>query len=496
MLIRSITRIALPAILCCGLLPSQAKAGPLIDWLFGINRAQPAYPVGPPVPVGGYGANYAPQISGYAPQIPYSAGYGANYLNYSNTSQPGYAANYGNYYGSNLPVIGPAGAGYPNPQPSGIAAATMPQTLSYVPNYNTYANRAPVTYYRPLLTTDPNTGAQVVAMAPCTSYEYQAQRVPSFGRSALYGANVPPVVPRPAPALPTYTLPSGGIPLAGPSATMPYTSGYAPYSQSTPYTMLQPATGYPAPGQVLVAPGGSYSTTPYSSLQYGSTIGGSNGGSSGTYYGPATPGLIAPQGPSTSGPTMPGPTTSPYPSESGPAAPSGVYPDPADIPPSLPPATFPTTARAQDMPRPQLRSITRQPASGNSSSEQTVTSPERKESPVLMKPIPVPDDFEKPNWRPGLLSESDMTAMNIAPERAKLAGQSKPIHWASFEQPATPSSAVMQTPVPPTRSLRPVTQPQAAQPLVPQPQAVQSRTAPTSTPAKRRYDNTGWQAAK
>ncbi|MCA9160599.1 MAG: hypothetical protein KDA72_19845, partial [Planctomycetales bacterium] len=166
---RSRSTIAMIALVSCGLSPRAAQAGPLLDWLFGRTHAGPAYAVGAPVPVGN-----GPVGNGYA------AAYGA--AGYPAT---GYAGNYGTYYSSQLPAIGPAGAGYTAPMPTGIAAATLPSTLpstlSYVPNFQTQSQRVPVTYYRPLLTTDPNTGAQVVAMAPCTSYETMAQRAPAVG---------------------------------------------------------------------------------------------------------------------------------------------------------------------------------------------------------------------------------------------------------------------------------------------------------------------------
>lgn len=546
MLNSSITRIAFFAVLCCGL-PKQAEAGPLIDWLFGRTRAQAAYPVGPPVPTAGYGANYggysvSPNTANpYAPN-PYTANsygagygvngsgsnYGANYGttngNYSATANPqgGYAANYGTYYGSSLPVIGPNGAGYQAAQPSGIAAATMPgtipQTLSYVPNFNTYSNRTPVTYYRPLLTTDPNTGAQVVAMAPCTSYEYQAQRVPAFGRSALFGSNSPPFIQSAPQALPTYTLPSGGIPLAAgtPSVMLPTVRGYAPYGSnpyasngypSSSYGALQPAM---PSGPIQVAPGGSYSTQPLgNSTYYGST----SGGSSGNIYGPSVPGLIAPQGPAY--PATPTPNyNSPYPGTTSPGQlqSPGVYPgapstDPADIPPSLSP-NFPTSTSAQlQRPaqsnqtqefvpprveaRPQLRSIVRQPIPNSSSTTGTAAPAERAETPVLMKPIPVPEGFEQPRWNPGLLSEDDMTAMQpISADRVAIAGQSKPIHWASFDQ-AGQTSFKAQADISQTSSLKPQS---GLRPI--RTQATTAAPQDRPAPHRSRYDTGGWKAAK
>jgi hypothetical protein len=199
-----------------------------------------------------------------------------------NAPNTGYAANLGNYYGSQLPVIGPTGAGYSAQMPTGIAAATMPQTMSYVPNFNSSALRAPVTYYRPLLTTDPNTGSQVVAMAPCTSYQYLTQRVPAFGQSALYGSYQAPQ-PQPLQSIPSYTLPSGGIPLSS------NTSGSATFGGGTalgysPYSSYQisppPMTGSP-----------SYPTSPLGSNYYNSSP---SGGSTGSIYSQSVPGLVAP----------------------------------------------------------------------------------------------------------------------------------------------------------------------------------------------------------
>lgn len=51
--------------------------------------------------------------------------------------------------------------------------------------YRTTSFRVPVTYYRPVITTDPTTGQQVVVQQPCTSFVQQQQRTPTrFFRSA------------------------------------------------------------------------------------------------------------------------------------------------------------------------------------------------------------------------------------------------------------------------------------------------------------------------
>lgn len=417
---RTTALMAMMALLSCGLSPRTAQAGPLLDWLFGRSSTAPAQPVGPPVPVGnGYAANYGVGGYGVAPvgQAPSAAYPAANQAG-------GYAGNYGTYYSSRLPAIGPAGAGYTAPMPSGIAAATlpatMPPTLSYVPNFQTQSQRTPVTYYRPLMTTDPNTGAQVVAMAPCTSYEMMAQRVPVFGRSALFGSNTPPTFQPPAQALPTYTLPSGGIPLAysTPSITAPYSTAYGVYGSTNSagsYSTLQPGIAQTAPNiggtaPSNVGPAGSYPTAPLAQTPYyGSSNGGSCGDHAATPWQPVpggAPGLVAPQAPPSQYPSQSTPDYSPVPN--GTVAPPsssspGVYPpsgggssDPGDVRPSLPSLgtsaasaphfdsqygnsqrsnsqhadSTPAEGASQASQRPQLRSIVRYPSSPSQADSQ------------------------------------------------------------------------------------------------------------------------------
>lgn len=488
--------LVLPAIAVIAVngLASKAQAGPLIDWLFRGRQTQPSYPVGTPIPLGGspmansnyagypnYGfpgvaypgtaypgagyQNLAPVAPSYA-QGSYAAGYGAVAAN----PTAGYAANLGTYYGTNLPVIGPQGAGYSTTLPNGITAATLPQsampqtpmqpafapqTFSYVPNFNSNALRAPVTYYRPLLTTDPNTGAQVVAMAPCTSYQYLTQRVPALGQSALYGSYQAPQ-PITLPTMPSYTLPSGGIPLASNSAVpqsslmapgvYPQTTtsipqstiglGYSPYTtysvspiapQIAPSTSTPYSTGYPT-----VPLGSSYSAPVNQSP---------SGGSAGSFipqspaYSQSVPGLIAPP-------------ASSYPLNSPQTMQQDSGSNQFDAPPSLPP---------NNSLRPRLRSITPEAAPSGSESAQRQPASERsmldhsnRELPIT-NPIPAPEGVEKPSWSPSLLRNEDMTAMrpvnprkpatgptNAAGSQVSsshlLAGQSKKIRWASFEE--------------------------------------------------------------
>ncbi len=459
---------------------STAKAGPLLDWLFGYRHAaRPAYPVGPAVPVGTAGAPL-----------------------------PSYAGNYGNYYGSMMPVIGPSGYGYRPVQPSGITAATAPAIMSYVPDYRTSSYRAPVTYYRPIMTTDPNTGAQVVALAPCTSYEYQAQRIQTFGYNGMLGSySTPPVQPAPQ-AMPTYTLPAGGVPLAAnaPTTLVPsngtYSTGYGSYPSAVPFSggasALTPSISsnygsYPTAGgytsnyggysvlqpALTVPPAGAYPTAPYGSDSgyYGAAPSGGSCGNSvprlsvpsatgypapGTiapgYPAPGyTPGLIAPPAPTyQSIPASPGMgnpngyTLPPNPSGNvfPPAGSSSSDPN-ANVPPSLPSVGMPAPGSSAQRNRPQLRSIVRQPLTADASAkgqptEQAADSLNRIQVPSMM-PIPAPAELEsQPRWNPGLLDEQDRTALRPvapSPDAIAHAGQAKAILWASFTTASTTPAA-------------------------------------------------------
>lgn len=397
----------------------SAQAGPLIDWLFG-RRTAPAYPVGGPVPVGNT-AGYAPYSSGYA---------------------PAYSSGYAPYTSLRAPIF--SGPGYA--PPSGLPTTVTPQlptTYSYVPNYRTNYYRAPVTYYRPLMQTDATTGAQTVHMAPCTSYEYQTQRVPTWGQSTYYGNYVPqaPIVSPPAGT--TYTLPRGGLPLT--QSTAPAISSPA----ASNYTTLQPPIAGLPPVAASTYPTSPYGTSPYTvapSNYYGTTTGGCTG-TAPTYAPP--PGLTAP----------PAPTTAP------PADP-GVFPpastDPADIKPSLsgsPISSPETPARslAQSAPKAKRFSVTetREPSSRSFEAARSSEPPRLPSRTPSTKPIPAPLDFDAhQNWNPGLIRDEDLTAQHTQPPKAQLAyalaGQSKQIEWASFEQ--APSQL---RPQPTARATRP-----------------------------------------
>lgn len=499
------------ALIASGCHTQTVHGGPLLDWLFGGRRTEPAYPVGTPVPLGN--------------------GYGA---------VPGYSANFGNYYGSALPAVGPSGAGYPPVVPQGLSAATLPannfaptqpmplpQPMSYVPNYDSRALRAPVTYYRPIMTTDPNTGAQVVAMAPCTSYQYLTQRVPTFGQSALYGSYQAPQFAPQLQTIPTYTLPSGGIPLAQgvPSVSLPQAAlSYGPYAAyqtglTAPPSMTTPSAVPPA----AIPSGPGYATTPMGgSTYYSAPSGGSAGnvysapGPGGVVPGGVVPGLSAPPSapysstpsystpsysappPSSALPYSPGFSSTPSPSPSNPSmtypsSPSNpVFPpaDPADSVPSLP---------SYNGLRPQLRSIVPEAGGFGSESAFNGSSLDRQgalesspEFPV-MTPIPAPQGLEKPRWNPGLLREGDMTALRPVTRTADkvqtadfarvvdYAGRSKKIHWASFETSHDHGRSAA--------SAHPQVQDVAP--------AVHSNPVPSASPTTpRRYDSSGWKVSQ
>ncbi|MGN6135778.1 MAG: hypothetical protein ACTHOU_14920 [Aureliella sp.] len=511
----------------CGMPARTAQAGPLFDWLFfGHHRqpAAPAYAVGYPVPVA---TGYAPYVAGYVPYAsayaPYASAYAPYAARYAPTvavapqaivtspvvtaptmaapavTAPTVTGGYGTYYGANLPVVGGAGYGYlaQRPAETAIAAApavvpsTAPVTL--VPDYRTTTSRTPVTYYRPLMTTDPTTGAQVVTMAPCTSYEYQTQRVPTLGLTQVYngGATLPATTAVAPPVSPTYTLPRGGVPLAGPlPSTQPYATAYGTYPApgTTTVTPVAPTTGSiitPAtPATPYSAGYSAYAANPsnYSTLQptvgvspgsvYATSPLGSSPASGLSPYYNSTPttsggscGNVAPQslGSTGSAPL----STSPYATTPGTLAPGTVLP--GGVPsgtvapgtslptsPVLPPGSvgapssdpaagaqptlpLPGQSSARLDSRPQLQSVVQQPIPGARSTVNSASPlPSRDSKPgkspgSSLMPIPVPDDFDhQPRWNPGLLNEQDQTAANAeVPSRSPEASRNPSAAWGS-----------------------------------------------------------------
>ncbi|RMF39788.1 MAG: hypothetical protein D6753_12980 [Planctomycetota bacterium] len=520
-------------------------AGPLLDWLFGRRNQLPAYPAGPPIPLGpavpgSNVAGYAPY--GYPAVSPQVAAFGSFPSQYPAQYTTGYAGTSTGLgcSGTALPSVGvPGSVGVPT-TPGAVApalpAATVPPTASFVPNFNSVAARTPVTYYRPVVTTDPATGAQRVVMAPCSSFEYQTRRVPALGRRSLFGSlfGLPPRQQPLPQAQPTYTIPSGGIPVAVvPMIPPTYATAYGAYpgfvgGTVAPYGAMQPAVVAPGTSLTPAAPLGGFAGPSSCNVPSGTT---------------AIPGLVAPpatSAPATGGFTVPG--TVPSPATVTPSP--GIYPpgtspssDPAaDIPPSLPSAAVPSSrpglpespSQTASNSRRDLRSVVSQPSSGesgrNSAPASSPSWSEERDLPVL-RPIPVPEGYQpQRRWNPGLLSEDDLTARRETPAE-DAAVDYKPIHWASFQSPADdarerastfarPQQAApadgrgeaeprsqMAEPAPGHR-LRPITPPSQigsapqAAPLPLQESAASTLSPPGDRPTPRSYSTSGWRAAR
>ena len=117
------------------LVPAQAEAGPLLDWIMG-RRAR--------------------------------------------RTQPWTVQNYG--YPQNAAAIAASANGCLQP---GVCQVNCQRTcrrtvVNYVPQtcYRTQWQRIPITQYRPVTNSDPCSGCTVTCMRPCTTYRWQAQRVP------------------------------------------------------------------------------------------------------------------------------------------------------------------------------------------------------------------------------------------------------------------------------------------------------------------------------
>lgn len=148
-------------------------------------------------------------------------------------------------------------------------------TVNYVPytDYRTTWQRVPVTNYRPVTSTDPNTGCVTTCMRPCTDQQWQLQRIPYTTYRPVYqtqnyqvpvttitndcGVNNGCTTCGVNPGCTTCGIPGGmSAPAAG---YYPGTTGAIPNNLGTP----QPADGVPVLGaQVPVA-------DPYAGLRQG-----------------------------------------------------------------------------------------------------------------------------------------------------------------------------------------------------------------------------------
>lgn len=266
---------------------SSADAGPLLDWLFQRNRsrglATTAYRnpgVSPATtPQGFSGSPYGNPANAYANSIGanpnrYNTGYAPN----KTGSKFGCCLFGGCLTGKRGGAGGFANANQNNNQgglanrpntPNATTAGFAPQgscgpgwcqqtVVRYVPQvaYRTVSEPVPVTTYKTSTTTNPSTGLPMTCTRPCTTYSYQARRVPYTTYQPVYttvpvgdplaqnnGATGPPARPwnpaanpasqlrPPAASLPPTLAPQqasasgyNAPPFA--SATPPYTAGY------------------------------------------------------------------------------------------------------------------------------------------------------------------------------------------------------------------------------------------------------------------------------
>ena len=141
------------------------------------------------------------------------------------------------------------------------------QVVNYVPQtqYRTNWTQVPVTTYRPVTTSDPCTGCSVTCMKPCTSYRWQAQRVPYTTYRPVYSTvttqrPVTSMMPattgcstcgvnNPVPSVPTTGVITPGTtyqpqPVPTPAPTLP----------SMPSTVPPAGTTYPGGGTLQPSP--------------------------------------------------------------------------------------------------------------------------------------------------------------------------------------------------------------------------------------------------
>jgi hypothetical protein len=140
------------------------------------------------------------------------------------------------------------------------------------PSYRTVWYRIPTTNFRPVAAVDPCTGATTTVMRPCTTYSWQARRVPTMRSPSLcerilscFHRPPPPVLPA-APmsvmtgyacdaTCPPVSAAGSAAPYYAPPATSPAVGSSGPYGGTT-----LPATGYPSgtyPSSGGAIPGGT-----------------------------------------------------------------------------------------------------------------------------------------------------------------------------------------------------------------------------------------------
>lgn len=158
------------------------------------------------------------------------------------------------------------------PSPGTFLPAGLPQSsAAFLPTaaYDTQWMQTPVTYYRPVTQFDPNYGTTVTSLQPCTSYQYQAARVPlvspRFISDYQYSAN---------------RWPAANTPGYYPTAVAP--AAYPSFQQ-------MPAAGMPVTSNRMNYAASGTSTGPSSTLPL-ATMGSTAGGvAPATYWGPSIP---------------------------------------------------------------------------------------------------------------------------------------------------------------------------------------------------------------
>ena len=312
--------------------------------------------------------------------------------------------------------------------------------------YDTQWQRTPVTYYRPVTQFDPNYGTTVTSLQPCTSYQYQAQRVPMVAPTPVGGAYAQASNQWPAINQPGY-YPTGvanayamnPVPLANPNTPLPG-------------SMVAPPT-YP---QVQYLPPNG--TVPASAMSPGSATFQANtnqGLSSAVYYGSPTTNLAPPNVPGASSIVPMGPVTYlPGSSLPGSSLPGSSNPNPV-LPPSPPSgatldpeaARAPTWPPPPSVPSPSVPSPSAPPTSAAPSTSSAGLWSDRDERVAKMSPMTrlpmVPIDRPLANAAP-----TYPTSRSVSNDPAAIAS---PFPGSSASNPAT--SPTLPTYQPSTKTL-------------------------------------------
>ncbi len=280
------------------------------QWCCGSKPPAP-YPVGSPYAIN----NGANPYTAARPMIPVTP------ITPSNGTMTSYYGNYG--------MMPPnTGTVLPNGIPQTVVSA-MPTAA-----YDTQWQRTPVTYYRPVTQYDPNYGTTVTSLQPCTSYQYQAARVPMVAPTPVGGpyaqaSNQWPAINQPGyyptgvaasntmlptlapaaastviapPAIPSYpavqSLPNSGMQVPAVQPGTSVSSGMSQYPVTPNTAATNPITPYST--QATFTP----FTVPQTSATAPTTISASANGtvpaqtplSNGVYYGGAQPAANCPNG--------------------------------------------------------------------------------------------------------------------------------------------------------------------------------------------------------